>query len=295
MKQLKDFLTEGGNAVPNVSRINQENVEATLIDLWKEFLPKLKLKKTDIALLGSTGKKRPGDTSGDIDAALSSKALLSTNGVDTFADIMDFIVRAIKSGGYNYKDMRSMGIISFAFPITNTDGKQPNQFVQVDFMVVQNIKFASWAFFSPNYIESEFKGVYRNLLNFAVAKHAKLDVRKVDPMTKTPTEWSRYWLTQNDGLSYGVQTNISDKTGKITKTQRTLEKKHITYDPDEIVAFLYGSKYKAKDLMTFENTLKAVLSNDFPNKAARKIILKQTAETFEREGMPVPESMAKHL
>jgi hypothetical protein len=293
LAQLQITLKEGGNAVADVVRINQENSMATVEDVLSEFLPLLKIKKADTAILGSTGKKAPKGSSGDIDMAISSVALLKANNVDTFDDIMDHIISAVKKGGHKFKDMRGIGIVSFAYPITNEDGLQAGEFVQVDFMVMQNVKFAAWAFFSPSYLESEFKGVYRNFLNFNIAKNAKLVVNKIDPETKTPVEWSRYWIDNQKGLAFGTQTNLSPKTGKIVKTLRAIDKKTVSYDPDEIVEFLYGVGVKARDVESFENSLKAVMSNKFPNKSKRNIILKATSETLQHEGYPIPEILSK--
>jgi flagellar basal body rod protein FlgB len=298
MKQFNHFretITEGGNAVANVVRINQENTLATVEKIYSDLLPKLKIKKSDTALLGSTGKKAPRESSGDIDIALSATELLKKNNVDTYDEMMNYVVDAIKKAGYDFKDMRSIGIISIAFPIENVDGLQPNQKVQLDLMIVQSVKYAEWVFYSPHYLDSQLKGLYRNLLNFSVAKNANLVVNKIDPDTKTPIEWSRYWINNNEGLKFGTQTNISPKTGKIVKAVRTLDNKTISNNPDEIVAFLYGKKYKANDLLTFEACLKAVLDNGFPHKDKRQIILKTTAEALQREGYPIPESLEKAM
>jgi hypothetical protein len=293
--EFKNILNEGGNAVAGVVRINQENTMATVEQIYKDFLPKLKLKKADVALLGSTGKKAPGQSSGDIDMALSAVQLLKQNKVDTYDEMMNYVVDAIKRNGYAYKDLRSIGIISTAFPIANADGKQEDQKVQLDLMIVQDVRYASWVFYSPHYLDSELKGLYRNLLNFSVAKNAKLIVSKIDPETKTPIEWSRYWINNQEGLKFGTQTNISDKTGKIVKAVRTLDNKTISNNPDEIVAFLYGKKYKANDLLTFEACLKAVMDNGFPHKDKRQIILKTTAEGLQRDGYPIPAALEKAM
>lgn len=290
-REIINVINEGGNAVQNVVRINQENTMATVDDVYKKFLPKLKIKKQDFALLGSTGKKAPKESSGDIDMAVSAIELLKQSGVDTYDDMMDSLLKVIKGYGYDYKDMRSLGIVSFAFPIVNVDGLQGGEKVQVDFMIVKDVTYAVWAYYSPHYLDSELKGLYRNFLNFNVARFADLKVDKIDPDTNLPVEWSRYWLTNNDGLQFGRQTNLSPKTGKITKTLRPIEKKTVTMNPDEIVAFLYGEKYKAKDLLTFEACLKAILSNNFPYKNQRNVILKGTAETLQNEGYPVPDAL----
>lgn len=291
--QFKEVLNEGGNAVSGVVRINQENTQATVDKVFSELLSKLKLKKTDAALLGSTGKKAPKSSSGDIDMALSATQLLKLNGIDTYDEMMQHVVNTIKRTGLEYKDMRGIGIVSVAYPIVNVDGLQPDAKVQLDFMIVQDIKYASWVFYSPHYLDSELKGLYRNLLNFAVAKNAKLIVNKIDPETKTPIEWSRYWINNNEGLKFGTQTNISSKTGKIVKAVRTLDSKTVSMNPDEIVSFLYGKKYKANNLLTFEACLKAVMDNGFPHKNKRKVILKTTAEALQHEGYPVPDALAK--
>lgn len=295
LREFKETINEGGNAVPDVVPINQENSIPTVNKIYSEIFPLLKIKKSDTALLGSTGKKAPGATSGDIDIAISSESLLASNKVTTFNDIIDTIVAAIKKKGYAYKDMRSIGIVSFAFPIENYDKLQAGHNVQVDFMVVQDVKYAAFSFYSPSYLESEFKGLYRNELNFYVAKAADLQVKKIDPATNIPVEWSRYWYDNTKGLMKGVQTNLSPKTGKIVKNVTSLEKETVSFDPDVIVEFLYGKGVKAKDVMTFENTLKVILSSKFPNPTKRKIILKNAADGIIGKGYPVPEILAKHL
>lgn len=292
---VKEILSEGGNAVPDVTRINQENSIPTVKGLYKEFLPRLKIKEKDTALLGSTGKKGPSQSSGDIDIAISSVELLKSNKIDSYGDMMDHIIDVVKARGYAYKDLRPLGIVSFAYPIVNADGLQEGEKVQVDFMVVQDVKYSAWSFFSPHYLKSSFKGLYRNELNFQVAKYADLKVKKIDPSTNVPIEWSRYWFDNKDGLLFGTQTIASKKTGKPTKTVRTIEKKNISFDPDEIVSFLYGPKYKAKDIETFEQCLNAIMSSSFPNKANRKQILKGAADAMKKKGVPVPEILAKVL
>lgn len=68
-------ILEGGHTKSDIpeelkARINQENVEATLDDIYKRLLPELGLSREDVEPVGSTGKKLPGGTSGDIDLAM---------------------------------------------------------------------------------------------------------------------------------------------------------------------------------------------------------------------------------
>jgi len=290
-----ETLTEGGNAIKGVGPINQENSIPTYNKILSEFLPKLKLKSKSVASLGSTGKKGPKQTSGDIDIALDATELLKSNKIDTYADLMDFIVVTVKSLGYDYKDMRSIGIVSIAYPIVNDDKLQADKLVQVDFMVVENLKHATWAFHSPSYLESNLKGLYRNELNFAVAKYAGFKVTERDKESKEAVTWQRFWWDIKRGLSKGTQTRLSAKTGKIVKGTRPLTKNDISDEPDDIVKFLYGEKYKARDILTFDDALNAIMSNNFPYKKQRKTILKAASESIQKKGFPIPKQMAKYI
>ena len=292
-KQHIKLISEGGNAVKGVSKINQENSMATVEDIYKTYLPVLKISKKDVAVLGSTGKKAPGAQSGDIDMALSAPALLKNNKMDSLEEILDMIEKISKRAGLDSRKMSGLGIVSVAFPITNKDGKQEGENVQLDFMIVDNVKLASWSYFSPSYLQSELKGLYRNILNFAVAKHAGFNVTKIDPETKTPIEWERFVLSMGVGLLKGKQTNVSAKTGKITKSNRYLEKELVTDKPDAIVRFLYGENYKANDILTFDQALAAIMSPSFPHKKNRKKILEMASKSIQNEGYPIPESLAK--
>lgn len=289
------MLKEGGNAVTGVVPINQENSLKTLSNATAELSKALKISKNDIASLGSTGKKGPGQKSGDIDLAISAPSLLKNNNINSLSELMDYIVATVKKLGYPYRDLRNLGIISLGYPIANVDGKQPNEIVQMDLMVVDSVDYAKWAYFSPSYLQSELKGLYRNELNIAVAKYAGFDVSKMDKETKKPIEWKRFWFDLRSGLHKGRQSVLSPKTGKVTKTPRAIEKELITNNPDDIVAFLYGEKYKAKDILTFEQALNAVKSRGFPHAKYRKEIYKMTADGIQKKGYPVPESLAKVL
>lgn len=286
------ILTEGGNAVLGVSAINQENSIATLNQIYKEYLPRLKVTKQDVASLGSTGKKAPGQTSGDIDIAISAPALLKNNNINSFKDIVDLIIKTANDYGHAYRDLSSIGIVSIGYPIVNVDGKQAGQTVQTDFMIVDSVKYAQWAYFSPSYLQSNLKGLYRNELNHAVAKYAGFNPTKSsieDP--STPVEWERFWFSLAKGLERGSQTLIG-KSGKITKNPKTLDKKQISDDPDYIVSFLYGSHLKANNILTFEDALKAIMSPSFPHKKYRKQIYKMASDGIQSKGYPIPESLS---
>ena len=66
----KVLMSEGGNMFDDVVRIHQENVPATLKYIYDEILPAIGINRKYVQPLGSTGKRLPGGSSGDIDLGI---------------------------------------------------------------------------------------------------------------------------------------------------------------------------------------------------------------------------------
>ena len=273
----------GGNAVPGVSRINQANVHDTYRSFLNIIAPMLCINECNIKMIGSAGKKHPASTSGDIDIAVKITKWHNHLKLNNY----DFYIDCLKRGGYAHADMRQIGIISFAYPIANTDMSQSNQCVQIDLMLVDSLEYAVWGFYSPHYIESEYKGLYRNELNFFIAKHAAY--QPLLTLDGIDVEWSRYWFSTRDGLCHGTQTCLSQKTGRVIKTPTILSKSLFSNDPDVVAKFLYGNHVDATEILTFEDALRQLNSSTFPYKKQRDSILKDTIRGIRDKGYPVPD------
>ena len=290
MKSFKHYLIEGGNAVSGVGRINQDNVAATLKDLFSVLLPKLKVSPKDVISVGSTGKKRSGDSSGDIDLAIDVKSLMRGSGKNNMPDIYNFLDTVASTlTASNIKDSRGLGEVSFAFPITNADGKQPNATVQVDMFISDSLEYSGWIYYGPNYNESELKGVHRTLLLSFVAKYAEyVNVKSVGPEVAVR---KRLLIDMSKGLISAVQSR-EGKTG-LLKNFKTIERQLVSHNPDEIVHTLFGPEYSAKDMLSFESIYKVVSSPGFINAKHRDDILRDTREGLISLGYPVPLVISK--
>ena len=281
--QLADAVKpNGGNAVEGVSRINQANVSWTYANFMEVVGPLLGLQRSYTAMIGSAGKKAFDETSGDIDIAVEIP-----NRRDLRFNIFDYFVDQLKREGYEVRDMRSIGIISLAYPIMDYDDKQPNQLVQIDLMIVDSVEYAQWGYYSPHHSHSPCKGLYRNELNFFVAKHAELHPTLVQD--GVVVEWERYWFSTSEGLLCGKQTLLSAKTGKITKTPRVLTKQLVTNDPDKVACFLYGYGVDSAAVLTLEDALREMKSADFPYPEHIPAIISDTIKGIEKKGYPVPD------
>jgi len=283
MITFKQFLAEGGNAIAGVGPINQENVEATLEVIYSKLIPKLGLTKDDTALLGSTGKKNPHSQSGDIDIAISMSAIMAKNkSLKSMMDILEFVDMKSKGVVKLTKQLKGIGIVTMGFPIENTDGEQENQTVQLDLMLTDNVKFASWMYFSPHQKDSPYKGLYRNSMLSAISHHADRE--------GNDEEWDRYLLHFQKGLGR-VKESRKGKKG-LLKNAKVVSREVPTKDADQVVKILLGDSFSAKQILTWEQVFKAFKSSSFKWKKYRKEIAVRVVQDIAGKGYPVPEELS---
>jgi len=306
MAQFKQFLVEGGNAVEVSSRIIQRNVAATLEEIYKTVLPEFKIKKSDkdaYALLGSAGKKKDEDSSGDLDVAISiphiQKAfkLKSEEEVvkkvqEIVPDIAAKIHKEHGHDGHGIKDFFKLmpGLLTFSigYPIVNTDGKQDGLFVQLDFMLSENVDLVGWAMSSPHHTESTVKGSVRGILLSSIIKYSDMKVIKKDDEGE-PAVIERYYFNPKAGLFYVTQERKLGKNGKYTKASSITQKKLITANKDKIIQFIFGPKHSAEDTKTYEQVWALLNSKDFKFPSKLKEIKKHFKEEMERNKIELPE------
>lgn len=125
----KSLFVEGGNMVPDAVPIHQENVAATLDDIYERLVEGcFKLNPgEDTATLGSTGKKLPGGTSGDVDLAIDYNRLQEVWDLPDWnskrvPEWVDLARDAAEKCGVYFATAAT--ICSLGWPIANTDGKQ---------------------------------------------------------------------------------------------------------------------------------------------------------------------------
>lgn len=279
----QELIVEGGNAIAGVVPIHQENVAATMESIYKKILPAIGITKSDSALLGSTGKKNPHSSSGDIDMAVSIPAVMAKNkSLKTMADILEFVYGKVDAIVNEVKQLKGIGIVTSGFPIENIDGEQPDEIVQLDLMMVDNIEFASWMYYSPHQKDSPYKGLYRNSMLSAISHYAN---REGDD-----EEWSRYLLHFNKGLGR-VKESRKGKRG-LLKNSKIIERETPIKDADKIVKILLGDSFDAKHILTWEDVYKAFTSSKFKWKAFRKEIAKMVVQDLTKKNYPVPKEIA---
>ena len=301
MLDFKGFLKEGGGAVMGVDRINQENVEATLKAISKGVVSVLKIKDNDTAVLGSTGKKKAGGSSGDIDLAIDANKVLRANGIQIADELFDFIANKVKKKSKSAVSNRGTGVISLKWPISNTDGKQANKKVQLDLMIVDNIELAKFNFWSPHEEQSKWKGIYRNILLSSMASVMNLKVleKGYDENNKEiPVLFKRNFIDLKRGLIRGLQTRIG-KSGKLFAKGRkqTLETEVLEDQPEGIVKAVLGPTFTVRDAETFESLFKILDSPRYPYKSKKREVINTFVAVIKKshKGLVVPDEMEEFV
>lgn len=300
MLRFKEFIKEGGGAVGDVDRINQENVEATLKAISTKIIKPLKITNKDIGVLGSTGKRKPGGSSGDIDIAIDANKVLRANAIQIADELFDFIAGKAKKVSNTVVSNKGTGVISLQFPISNTDGKQKNKKVQLDLMIVDNLDLAKFNFWSPHEEQSKWKGIYRNIILSSMASVMDFEVLEKgydENDVEVPTLFRRNFIDLKRGLMRGLQTRIG-KSGKLFAKGRkqTLETKVLENQPEGIIKAILGPAFTVKDAESFESLFKILDHPKYLYRSKKKEIIKTFIAVISKsKGLVVPDEMERFV
>ena len=300
MLRFKEFIKEGGGAVGDVDRINQENVEATLKAISTKIIKPLKITTKDIGILGSTGKRKSGGSSGDIDIAIDANKVLRANAIQIADELFDFIAGKAKKVSNTVVSNKGTGVISLQFPISNTDGKQKNKKVQLDLMIVDNLDLAKFNFWSPHEEQSKWKGIYRNIILSSMASVMDFEVLEKgydENDVEVPTLFKRNFIDLKRGLMRGLQTRIG-KSGKLFAKGRkqTLETKVLENQPEGIIKAILGPAFTVKDAESFESLFKILDHPKYLYRSKKKEIIKTFIAVISRsKGLVVPDEMERFV
>ena len=300
MINFKEFIKEGGRAVKGSVRINQENVKDTLKSISIGIVRVLKITDKDTGLLGSTGKKRPGGSSGDIDMAIDANKVLRANGIQLADELFDFIANKVGKISKTTVSNKGTGVISLEWPIANTDGKQKNAKVQLDLMIVDNLDLAKFNFWSPSEEQSKWKGIYRNILLSSMASAMNFETLEKGfdaDNIEVPVLFRRNFIDLKRGLVRGLQTRVG-KSGKIFASGRkqTIETKVLENQPDNIVKAILGPAFTVNDTVSFESLFKILDHPKYLYKNQKKSIIKTFLQVISKaKGLVVPDEMEKFV
>lgn len=277
-------IKEGGHALSvGTSRITQRNAVATIAKVRRDIAKMFKLQPDDIDVIGSAGKKLAGSTSGDLDMGVSTPALMHTLNTGDVKTTSVAIAARLDRVYPESRILMAGNIVSFAMPIVNVDGSQPNELVQCDLMLTPDVNYAKFGYHSPREADSQYKGLYRNHILFAIAQHA--DPEDSEEEADGSIVRTRLWFDTANGLMYGKQ-RVTPAGKKIMIGRQTLSR-----DPRDVVKVLLGPGFTVKDTDSFETLWKAINSSRFVYRRQLPSIVATIRDELKKEKVPMPQEM----
>lgn len=277
----ENLFLEGGNMFPDCVPIHQENVAATWDDVTTRFIQdELKLNPdTDVASLGSTGKKLAGGTSGDMDIAIDYHKLQEIwelpewDGRTRLPEWVDLAQDAASHCGVEFN--KAGTVCSLRWPIVNDDGGQENEFIQVDLMPTLNMKMTTFGKFSQAEKEGEtfFKGTVRNIMLSIMARCSyHKDLTEDTHIKVLPDGTEKEVHNEYEGWTYDGNTGLHlchKKYEQYTRNGKGYQKGDwkphavvvsspvISDDPDEIVEMIFGKGVTPADIDSVQKMWRA--------------------------------------
>ena len=287
---MKILILEGGAAV-NGRRILQSEVPS-IIDKADEILSGLGLVRgEDWDMVGSAGKKKAEDTSGDIDICIKKDRMKEVLGSgDGRMDVYNDLAKYLEGLGYDrYVVQPGFSQVSFGMPINDAD-----DVVQIDFMLVRSLEWSKFTQASPDYTkdESKYKGHVRNVLMMCIVKYCfKRTTKRVtlDDDSVVDGETENFVIRLTDGL-YKTRKNWFGKKGdSMVKTANLMHEydELITDTPQGLIDLLFNDG-TMDDFLSFETLYDAFMSDRFKFPENRERILVGYVMSLDGQGIDIP-------
>ena len=287
---MSELILEGGAAV-NGRRILQSEVP-TILDKVDEILSGLGLVRgEDWDMVGSAGKKKAEDTSGDIDICIKKDRMKEVLGSgDGRMDVYNDLGNHLEGLGYDrYTVQPGFSQVSFGMPINDAD-----DIIQVDFMLVRNLEWSKFTQASPDYTkdESKYKGHVRNVLMMCIVKYCfKKTTKRVtlDDDSVVDGETENFVIRLTDGL-YKTRKNWFGKKGdSMVKTANLMHEydELITDTPQGLIDLLFNDG-STEDFLSFETLYDAFMSDRFKFPENRERILVGYVMSLDSQKIDIP-------
>lgn len=259
------LIFEGGHSVEGAEPIRGDLAKVVADKIIEKVKSEFKI---ECAALGSTGKKGKNQTSGDIDIAVQ----MSWQDKDK---LINFVKKEFKDCPFgNIVDYLNVFNIGYKY---DEDGKE--KIVQVDFMFVDDVEWAQFVYFSPNFLknESQFKGAWRSTLLrgiCACTPTEKVD-KKYEPEYfedgKTIKTFWKFTFSQADGLFADHKTYEGNK--KPLKNPKTIkdDREYISKNIDTILHMCLGKDATRDDCNSYETLLNFIASDRYEFRSVEQL------------------------
>lgn len=268
----------GGQALKTVGRIHKEEMEATYEVLREHLYQALGLVIGEYVPCGSFLVR---ESCGDIDIAFDVNVAMRRLGLDKEGIRKRLNDLYVTLPEYNYS--KGLDIHSIPFPIFDKDGKRTDRYVQVDLMPVENVGMAQWGMMTDG--NTPWKSAARNGLLRAIAKYKDIVVRTNED--GTVLSFDRYYFDQRHGL-FKMTRSYEGKNGSINKSAKTIEKKLVTNDPEEILFILLDVIDVRQSFRNVMDVWTLIYDPEHPIFDKIEFIVKEYIDEMNRDGFDYP-------
>lgn len=247
----------GGIAIKKSSKIPYECAEDTAHKVSDIIEKELKVKTK---ILGSIGKKKKGDASGDID--LAYKKEFNDNNVN---DVKKFLVKKF-GDDVEINVLKGFNIVSFGYPY-EYEGKK--LIAQVDLMFGENVDFTEFMNWSPDLSkgESQFKGLFRTDFIRCLTNTKPLPdkYKPVKDKNGNVLEYYYYALDVKHGGLVIKHKSFKGKKVGLLKNAKTLDDVVVIKDANKsiesMIKYIFGKNITMDDVNSFESVVEYVKKN----------------------------------
>ncbi len=268
----------GGKALKTVGRIHKEEMETTYEVLREHIYQALGLVIGEYVPCGSFLVR---ESCGDIDIAFDVNVAMRRLGLDKEGITKRLNDLYVTLPEYNYS--KGLDIHSIPFPIFDKDGKRTDRYVQVDLMPVENVGMAEWGMMTDG--DTPWKSATRNGLIRAISKYKDTVVHTNED--GTVLYFDRLYFDQRHGL-FRMTRSYEGKNGRINKTVKTIEKKLVTNDPEEILYILLDVIDVRHSFRNVMDVWSLISDPEHPLFDRIDFIVKEYIDEMEREGFDYP-------
>jgi hypothetical protein len=263
-----EILSEGGS-LPGVGAIHIDEINPTLIPLEKELGIDLRNNA-----LGSVGKR---EFSGDIDVALQIDA----------DKIPEFVERLKKSS--QIMDIAKSSVIMTKVKIMDfdeekSDGRPRTGYVQIDFMP-GDPEWMKTYYHSPHEKDSQYKGVYRNIMIASIAGSVKIENSEETIDDGRPLQSKRFMFSPRDGLVRVLRRPVPKKTGDGYTKKNNNKIIGGPWKTADSIAKTLGLD-NSDDLDSYETLVKAIRKNLSPEDQKKIFTAFTDNHTIKSMGIP---------
>lgn len=263
-----EILSEGGS-LPGVGAIHIDEINPTLVPLEKELGIDLRNNA-----LGSVGKR---EFSGDIDVALQIDA----------DKIPEFVERLKKSS--QIMDIAKSSVIMTKVKIMDfdeekADGRPRTGYVQIDFMP-GDPEWMKTYYHSPHEKDSQYKGVYRNIMIASIAGSVKIENSEETIDDGRPLQSKRFMFSPRDGLVRVLRRPVPKKTGDGYTKKNNNKIIGGPWKTADSIAKTLGLD-NSDDLDSYETLVKAIRKNLSPEDQKKIFTAFTDNHTIKSMGIP---------